>query len=413
MPKTPWNKVPIKKNLLNNLYIEKGLSIGSIAKILKVSNNIIHNRLREFGINVRSISEAKEIFRISKEKLNDLYFDKKWSMGQIAKHFGCSHGTIVYRFRKYGLKSRGHLGLRRPVMIDKNQLERLYHGQSLSLEQIAKRLHCSKGAIERKTRKFNIKLRGNDHRKHWRYEKKSFDGNPEEKAYLIGFRLGDLNIFQTNQVIVVRGSTTKTAQATLFERLFTNYGGVKTTRAKRGTIEQYAYLNHSFDFLLPKQDKIEQWICECPRCFLAFFAGYFDAEGCAHLHKGYRSQTPDGRLEIQSYDKHILLHSWKNLSKLGIQCKRPVISKAAGYIGSNGVRHNGDSWRLSIWTKASVWHLLHLLEIDMKHTNKLNRLKNIKQNIVERNIRKRGNAVVLDLSTPPIPLHSHIAHIGT
>ena len=409
MSKPPWNKVPIKENLLNSLYLEKGLSIGSIAKILKVSNNVIHNRLREFGIKVRSISEAKEIFRISKEKLKDLYFNQKWSMDQIAKHFGCTHGTIVYRFRKYGLKSRGHLGLRQPVMVDKNQLERLYHGQNLSLEQIAKRLHCSKGAIERKIQKFNIRLRGNDHRKHWRYQKKPFDRNLEEKAYLIGFRLGDLNVFQTNQVIVIRGSTTKSAQATLFERLFTNYGGVKTTRSKRGTIEQCAYLDHSFNFLLPKQDKIETWICECSRCFLSFFAGYFDAEGCAYLHK-HQHCNPSGELQIQSYDKNIILQSWMCLAKLGIYCPRPRMVKPLGYVNSNGLRNNGDTWLISISNKQSVWNLIHFLQADMKHEDKLKLLVEVKQNIVDRNILRRGG-LVIKLQKISLPLHSHVSHV--
>lgn len=409
MPKPPWNKVTIKENLLNNLYLEKGLSIGSIAKVLKVSNNVIHNRLREFGIKVRSISEAKEIFLISKEKLNDLYFDKKWSMDRIAKHFGCSRGTIIYRFRKYGLKSRGHLGLRRPIMVDKNQLERLYHGRNLSLEQIAKCLHCSKGAIERKIQKFNIKLRGNDHRKHWRYQKKPFDGNLEEKAYLIGFRLGDLNVYQRKQVVVARGSTTKLAQAALFEHLFANYGGVNTTRTKRGTIEQCAYLDHSFDFLLPKQDKIEPWICECSRCFLAFFAGYFDAEGCAHLHR-HQHCNPSGELQVQSYDKNIIFQSWICFARLGIYCPRPRMVKSLGYINSNGLKNNGDAWSISISNKQSVWNLIHFLQADIKHEDKLKRLAKVKQNIVDRNILRRGG-LVIKLQRISLPLHSHVAHV--
>lgn len=411
MPKPPWNKVPIKKDFLNDLYLEKGLSIGSIAKILKVSNNVVHNRLKEFSIKVRSISEAKTIFKISRRELGRLYFEKKWSMDQIAKHFGCTHGTVVYRFQKYGLKSRGHLGLRQPVMVSNNQLKQLYHGQNLSLEQIAKRLNCSKGAIERKVRKYNIKLRGSDHRKHWRYQKNPYDGNSRDRAYLIGFRLGDLNVYQRKQVIVVRGSTTKPAQAALFERLFANYGGVKTTKAKRGTIEQCAYLDHSFDFLLPKRDKIEPWISKCSRCFLAFFAGYFDAEGCAHLHKRQQGVSFGG-FQIQSYDKNIILQSWLCLSKLSVYCPRPLMVKAAGYISSNGVRNNGDTWRISIFDKQSVWNLVHFLQTDMKHKDKLKRLAEIKQNIVERNVLKRGS-LVIKLQRVPLPLHSHITHIGS
>lgn len=408
MPKPPWNKIPIKKDFLNDLYLEKGLSIGSIAKILKVSNNVVHNRLKEFDIRVRSISEAKTIFNITREKLGGLYFEKRWSMDQIANHFDCSRGTIVYKFQKYGLKSRGHLGLRRPIIVDKNQLKQLYHGQNLSLEQIAKHLHCSKGAIERKILKFNIKLRGKDRRKHWRYQKKPYDGSLEEKAYLIGFRLGDLNVYQRKQVIVVRGSTTKPAQAALFERLFANYGGVNTTRAKRGTTEQYAYLDHSFDFLLPKQDKIEPWIRKCSRCCLAFFAGYFDAEGCAHLHKDSRTGRQDGRLEIQSYDKEIICKSWKCLLKLGIYCKRPRIVQKAGFIGSNGVRHNGDSWRLSVWRKTSVWQLSNLLIQLAKHSDKRHSLNLIRNQIMFLNNERRKGRKILDLTIPILPSHTHI-----
>lgn len=410
MPKPPWNKVPIEESALRRLYEEKRLSIASIASLLNVSGNVVHNRLREHGIPVRSIPEAKELFPITVGQLEDLYFKQRWSMEHIAKHFGCTHGTIVHRFQKYGLQSRGHLGLRPQVVVNKAELEYYYHDQNLSLEQIAGRLHCSKGALERKMVKFDISRRGSEHRKHWRYVKRSFDGTFEQKAYLIGFRLGDLNVTNTNQVVVVKGSTTKQAQANLFEQLFSPYGGVHTTKAKRGTIEQYAFLDRSFDFLLPKQDNIESWITSCPRCFLAFFAGYFDAEGCAQMHKGSHSNDFGG-FEVQSYDKNILFQSWMGLVQQDINSPSPLMVKPAGYTSSNGVRNNGDTWKLSIFRKASVWKLLHLLAVDMKHKDKLHRLGVIKQNIVQRNIRRRGGSVI-DLSDVPIPLHSHAAHIG-
>lgn len=96
--------------------------------------------------------------------------------------------------------------------------------------------------IEKKIKQFQIKTRGNLHRKFHKHDHKfPFSGNCEEKAYLIGFRLGDLNAYHTSQVVVIRGSTTKPAQAKLIERLFKYYGGVKTTLAKRGTIEQCIY----------------------------------------------------------------------------------------------------------------------------------------------------------------------------
>ena len=62
-------------------------------------------------------------FEINKEDLEDLYFKKKWSMFQIADFYGCTHGTIVSRFKKFGLKSRGCLGLRKPIKLTKNELK--------------------------------------------------------------------------------------------------------------------------------------------------------------------------------------------------------------------------------------------------------------------------------------------------
>lgn len=212
---------------------------------------------------------------------------------------------------------------------------------------------------------------------------------------------------QTNQIVFIRGSTTKMAQAKLFENLFSGYGGVKTTRAKRGTIEQSAFLDRSFEFLLPKQDMIESWIGKCPRCFLAFFAGYFDAEGSLLLHKGKSGVF--GGFEIQTYDKQIIFQSWARLRRFSIYCPRPSISKSAGYISSNGVRHNGDAWRLSIYAKESVWILLHFMKRFLKHGDKLKALLRIEENIIERNQARRGGKVIA-LSIPHLPLHSHVIH---
>lgn len=404
MSKVAWNKTPIDKKWLEKAYLEEKLSITQIAKDLGASGNVVHNRLKEYRIPRRSISDAKRLFDISKTELEKLYFKKRLSMFQIADYYGCTHGTIVGRFKQFGLKSRGHLGLTQPIIITKTRLKSLYHGSNLSVKQIAKELGRSKGGIERRIRKYGIKTRGNENRKHWKYEKKLFDGSLEDKAYMIGFRLGDLNASKTNQVVVVRGSTSREAQARLFESLFSSYGGVSSSLARRGTIEQYAFLDRSFDFLLPKHDVIETWIVDCSRCFLAFFAGYFDAEGSVTIHRGASSRF--GGFEVQSYDRQIILQSWKKLCLLGVECPKPTLARPAGYVNKNGIRSNGDTWRLSIFSKKAVWQLLQWFKHLMKHEDKLRKLKVVEENIMQRNKLGRGRRVI-DLSIPELPLHVH------
>lgn len=409
MSRVAWNKTPIDKKRLEKAYLEEKLSIAQTARDLGISGNVVHNRLKEYGIPRRSISDAKRVFDISKTELEKLYFKKRWSMFQIADYYGCTHGTIVNRFKKFGLKSRGHLGLTPPIKLTKVQLEKLYHEKNLSVKQIALKLKRSKGGIERKIRHYEIKTRGSDSRKHWKYKKNPFDGPLEEKAYMVGFRLGDLNVSRTNQVVVVRCSTSREAQAKLFESLFSSYGGVNSSLARRGTIEQYAFLDRSFDFLLPKQDLIEPWIVDCPRCFLAFFAGYFDAEGSVTIYnRGDRSRFSG--FEIQSYDRQVILQSWKKLCLLGVGCPKPTMARPAGYINKNGIRNNGDTWRLSIFSKKGVWQLLHWFKYLMKHGDKLRRLKAVEKNIIQRNKLRRGGKII-DLSIPNLPLHTHSAHI--
>lgn len=171
--------------------------------------------------------------------------------------------------KKYGIRSRGHLGLTKPIRISKEKLKYFYHNRGLSLDKIAKILHCSEGGLQRKMRDFEIKSRPTSNRA-CKYKKKDFGESLTEKAYMIGFRLGDLNVSKGKSVISVRCSTTKRAQASLIKNLFSPYGGVAITKAKRGTIEINVFLNNSFSFLIPKKDKIPGWVTRNDKYFLAF-----------------------------------------------------------------------------------------------------------------------------------------------
>lgn len=398
MPK-PWNKIKIPKEKIKYLYEDQGLSIAQIASKLGYSNGPIHRLLREYHLKIRTISEAKEKFKISKKELRNLYYRQKLSMNEIAKKYNCSHATIVYRIKKHGLKSRGHLGLTKPIRIPKEKLEYLYHTRRLSLDKIAKILHCSEGGLQRKIRNFKIKTRPISERA-CKYKKKDFDGTLEEKAYMIGFRLGDLNVKPTKNLIQARCSTTKRAQMILIKNLFSPYTTAHIWKAKRGTLEIVVLLNKSFNFLLPKKDCIESWILKRNKYFWAFFAGYTDAEGCLHININKNKGIKFAVFSLSSYDKQILSQIWNNLKKLNIFSPPPFLKAPKGTPCSSNRKYfsNGDAWCLVVAKKDSLWKLIHFWEKYSRHREKKKAINKAKNNLILRN--QLPYCHKIDLSTP-------------
>ena len=318
-------------------------------------------------------------------------------MVDIARLFGCSHSTIVNRARAYKIKSRGYLGLRRPLKITKEGLEKQYN-RGLSLRKIARMFQCSEGGIERRFKKYGLVSRDVAHRA-CKYLKHNFSGDLIEKAYIVGFRLGDLNVSLRKNVIQVRCSTTHKAQLQLIRRLFYHYTTPHVWLAKRGTYEIVCLVNSSFNFLLTKEDKIPVWILEDRETFFSFLAGYFDAEGCFHLKKPKKTgRIFSGGLEIQTQQKQIILGLWKGLLNYTITFPQPTISKKTGHVDSRGVKNNKDVWRLTTYKKESVWKLVQVLKPYLKHQEKLNKIKGIEKNLISRNEDKYCKPINLSVS---------------
>src|SRR5258708_1185082 len=331
----------------------------------------------------------------SPQELKKLYFTNKLSMKEIGKILGCTHSAIVYKFKKLAIKSQAHLGLTKPLKITKEQLEYFYYKKNLSWDKIAKIYHCSEGGIQKRFVKYQLQFRGNKNRS-CKYKKKDFSGNLIEKAYLIGFRLGDLNVKKRVNVIQVRCSTTHKAQRKLIKDLFIQYTTPYITKAKRGTIEIVCLVNNSFEFLLPKEDVIPEWIQKNKEHFFSFFAGYSDAEGSFYIKKpGKKGKTISSSFQIQTQQKNIILSIWKNLEKYKIKCPYPLISRKAGAIQNNGVINNKDMWRIEIARKKSLWSLLNIFEPYLKHGEKVKKVKEIRKNIIYRNSIKYAHKINL------------------
>lgn len=99
---------PSLKNL-KYLYWKQKLSSPRIAKIQQRSPEYIRYLLRKYKIPIRTKSAARQLLfdiRISKSKLSHLYQDKKLSSPRIAREFNCSAGFIRQKLRNYGIPIR-------------------------------------------------------------------------------------------------------------------------------------------------------------------------------------------------------------------------------------------------------------------------------------------------------------------
>lgn len=336
-------KVIISKSELKRLYLKEKLSAREIAKRLNCAKSAIQNKMKKYGIPARNNSEALRLvprqskYKISKKKLVNLYEKQKLSTHQIAKRYGCSGSIISSKLKKYGIKTRN---VSEGIKLTNNE-----------------RLKAISKAVSK-------------------YAKKDFDGADIEKAYLIGFRLGDLNAYKKDygETIYIQCGTTRIEQLILMNELFKNYGHVLIRRGKEGNFHFVCNLNNSFDFLLKKRDEIEKWILDDDNCFLSFLGGYIDAEGSFGVYNGF------GSFFVGSYDKNIIRHIYSRLKSFGIKSESPRINVKAGYIDKRGVKTLKDLWGVKIRRKEDLYKFINLIKPHVKHLKRVKDMKAIEIN---------------------------------
>lgn len=239
----------------------------------------------------------------------------------------------------------------------------------LSPYKIGALFGCSFSTITNRMKEYNIPFKSHSLARE-RYSKKDFSSDPIEKAYMIGFRIGDLNAYKTNKdssCIVIRCHTTSNYQIKLLKVLFEKYG--KVTVSTSGHIN--CHLNETFDFLLNKFNQYKK--INSKRTFLSFFAGYLDAEGYFGINQG------KARLKIDSYDKEVLKWISSKLSKYGIRnkCRLLSICKTKRSLGK-------ELWRLNVNFAEDLRDVIIDLLPYSKHRTRIDQMKNCLENINKR-----------------------------
>src|SRR3989344_1425008 len=364
-------KIIIPEVILKNLYLNQELSTYQIAKKFNCDAGVIQRRLKEIGVKLR---KPKQKIELSKKELYNLYSYKK-----ISKILNISSSIIYCNLKQMDIPIRK----KNLLKIDKETLKKLYLDKNLSCSKIGKILGYNKVTIFKKLKQLGIKTR-NLSEANTLYFKKRFSGNNELKAYMIGFRLGDLNVKSVNKdsTIFIKSTTTKKDQCKLIKKIYGIYGHFKINKNK-GVYYLYCNLDKSFSFLLPKKDLIENWILRNEKCFFAFLGGYSDAEGNFGV---YQNRA---RFRLGTYDKNILTQIKIKLNKQGIITRFNLERKAV--LG----KHNQDFYRISINEKKSLLDFINKIKPFIRHKKRLNDLTLCEKNLLERNKKHKVRLILM------------------
>lgn len=310
----------------------------------------------------------------------DLYSTKKMNSGKIAERYACCKSTIIKRLRaaKISIRSPGVTKLK----ISNTELGALYVGKKLSTWKIANLLKCGRSTIHRKLRKLGMTRDAVT--SHIIYKRKSFDGSEKERAYLMGFAVGDLRvrkIGRKSRTIKIDCGSTKKEQIDLIYKLFSRYGRVWVSKPyMNGKKQIEAFLDDSFEFLLNCRHGIDGANGE--EQFVPFLAGFTDAEGSVFITNGKACYS------IGNYD-HELLQLLKNgLVERGVSPVH-IYSARKKYAIAGGYKQRQVYWQLRISRKESLLKLFNILGPYIRHGKRRRDIQNALKNIALRGNKTR------------------------
>lgn len=271
---------------------------------------------------------------------------------------------------------------RTKIIVPTEALRDLYLNKNWSPKRIGARFNCDGITIRSRLKEAGIAFKSKSAAQ-TRYFKKDFNGSDTERAYMLGFRYGDLNVYRpqtTSEIFVVRCHSTHLAQEVVFKKMFGKYGKVTYSRNIRST-HMSCYVNASFGFLLQKYNPLERdWLAAADNRMLAFIAGYIDAEGTFGLNQG------KGRFKIDAYDVAILEDMHAFLVRNAIRSKfRMILGKG---VTKWGQPWRADLWRLEVNEALSLEKLIRAILPYCLHKKRVNDAKIVLRNI--RNRRKHG-----------------------
>lgn len=276
---------------------------------------------------------------------------------------------------------------RKKILIPKKVLTDLYWKKNYSPEKIGIQYSCTQITVRNRLKELSIPLKTPAFAR-TRSFRRNFSGDDATKAYIIGFRLGDLNVYapsKFSETVVVRCHSTVEEQIRLTKELFKTYGRITISLAANGKNRHInCFLNNSFEFLLPKYTQpIRQWVWSTEERGWAFTAGYIDAEGSFKLNQGR------ARFKLDSYDTTAVRDIYRFLCNHSIRAKRRCIQRL-GSKRKDGTSWSHDLWRLNVNEALSLETFITILRPFLRHRHRIQDAEHMLKNIEERRKKKHA-----------------------
>lgn len=321
----------------------------------------------------------KKGLNFTKEKLEELYWDKKLSLSEIAKMFDCTALNILYWLKKFNIKRRA--AYVKKVNIETKVLEELYWKKNLSTSQIAEKFGVNSRTIRKKLVKQGIGTKTVSEALTKKF-KKPFSGDLSEKAYFLGMRAGDFYAKWMKKSIRIQTSTTHPAQIEFTKRAFEKYGETRIYLSKNKERQQnewfiYVDLHPSFEFLLQKPDEIESEILENKEAFYKFLSAYADCEANWNIARSHK-EAVRFVFRIRSQDKKILEQIKETLKKANYS---PLLNLEKKKGSKSPYRKLKKAvYNLTINKKAEIVRFIKKLLSLSKHDEKITKMEFILKN---------------------------------
>lgn len=328
----------ITREKLSHLYWGEKKSLQKISNEVRLSTTQIHYWMVKWGIPRRTQSEAEKLAERSSKiphgDIERMYCAEKMSTTQIAGLMGCSRKNVVYWMKKLGIprrtlpeaaKLRGNR-----FMITREKLEQMYLDKKMTTERIGELLGCANQTVSYWMKKFGISSR--QVTPPVRFNEPNI--NPSnDLAYILGVLKGDGCVHipvrhtgpRTGHVIL---NQTRAEFAKSFENAVKRIGLPAHTHIYRKKSDHltnnpkpmFVTCSHSIKFAqwykqLSLVD-IEKLIGDNPEFIKEFIRGFYESEGSNYIRPRYKTSIK-WEISMTNADLDLLRLVKRLLTKLG------------------------------------------------------------------------------------------------
>lgn len=259
-------------------------------------------------------------------------------------------------------------------------LDELHNGRRLSLLRISQMVGKSYTKIWGLCRALEMPTRNvaeadrNSAELRSKHKRSPFDGTEEERAYMLGFKNGDLTALQVSgTAVMVTSTTTHPAFANLFRELFEKYGPVyqypMQEKGKGYKWKLAVRLDNSFQFLLASGAIALSLVSRDRRAFMSWLAGLLDSDGSINLtHSNKHARI---LLVLHNTDLKLLQSAKQVLGSFGYGFVGPYQTMKKGMVTPRGIKYTKAMWNIAL---ERTWEAKKLLgELPLKHGEKTRR----------------------------------------